>query len=126
MSRDPQLLIQLLSDEKMNFQFKRGAYEALFRTVEEDINRRRAAKMPKDLPLLILSGEEDPVGGYGKGVRRFEAMLSKTGMQNVTCRIYPGARHELLNDYNKKEVTAEILAWCNEICSRGKRRNAGG
>lgn len=42
-------------------------------------------------------------------VRRFEAMLSKTGMQNVTCRIYPGARHELLNDYNKKEVTAEIL-----------------
>lgn len=126
MSRDPQVLIQVLRDEKMNFQFTRGAYEALFRTVEEDINRRRAAKMPKDLPLLILSGEEDPVGGYGKGVRRFEAMLSKTGMQNVTCRIYPGARHELLNDYNKEEVTAEILAWCNEICSRGKRRNAGG
>ena len=126
MSRDPQVLIQVLRDEKMNFQFTRGAYEALFRTVEEDINRRRAAKMPKDLPLLILSGEEDPVGGYGKGVRRFEAMLNKTGMQNVTCHIYPGARHELLNDYNKEEVTAEIRAWCNEICSRGKRRNAGG
>ena len=66
MSRDPQVLIQVLRDEKMNFKFTRGAYEALFRTVEEDINRRRAAKMPKDLPLLILSGEEDPVRRQAK------------------------------------------------------------
>lgn len=126
MSRDPQVLIHVLRDEKMNFQFTRGAYEALFRTVEEDIDKRRVAKMPKDLPLLVLSGDEDPVGGYGKGVRRFEAMLNRIGMQNVTCRIYPGARHELLNDYGKEEVADEIQNWCNEICSREKRRNAGG
>ena len=46
-----------------------------FRTIEEDIDIRRAAKMPKDLPILILSGEEDPVGENGKGVKRFARML---------------------------------------------------
>lgn len=105
MSRNPQVLLDALQDSKRNFHFSRGAYEALFRTIEEDIDIRRAAKMPKDLPILILSGEEDPVGENGKGVKRFARMLEKIGMTNVVCQIYPGARHELLCDLNKEQVT---------------------
>lgn len=126
MSRNPQVLIDALQDSKRNYHFSRGAYEALFRTIEEDIDIRRAARMPKDLPLLILSGDEDPVGEKGKGVKRFTHMLEKIGMTDVVCQIYPGARHELLCDLNKEQVTQDIKTWCGKIQHREKSRNAGG
>lgn len=115
MSRDPQVLIHALQDPKMNFQFTLNAFEALFRTVEEVVDAKRAARMPKDLPLLILSGEEDPVGENGKGVRRFTAMLRKIGMKNITCTLYPKNRHELIHDLDKEQVKEEIRDWCNAI-----------
>ena len=126
MSRNPQVLIDALQDSKRNYHFSRGAYEALFRTIEEDIDIRRAARMPKDLPILILSGDEDPVGEKGKGVKRFAHMLEKIGMTDVVCQIYPGARHELLCDLNKEQVTQDIKTWCSKIQHREKSRNAGG
>lgn len=118
MSRDPQILMDALQDERMNFQFTRGAYEALFRTVEEDIDLRRVRRMPKELPLLVLSGTEDPVGDYGKGVLRFIRMLKKAGMEDVTYTLYPGARHELLNDLDKEAVMEQIETWCQGVRSR--------
>lgn len=114
-SRDPQVMIRSLQDEKMKFQFSLNAYEALFRTIEEVIDSRRVARMPKDLPILILSGDQDLVGNNGKGVRRFEAMLKKIGMKKITCILYPGNRHELLNDLDKKQVFKDIRRWCNTI-----------
>ena len=118
MSRDPQVMIDTLNDKKMNFHFSLNAFEALLRTVEEVIDPGRAAKMPKDLPVLILSGGDDPVGEKGKGVRRFENMLRKIGMRKVTCRIYPEARHELINDLDKEEVFRDILDWCGTVRKR--------
>lgn len=115
MSRDPQVMIHALQDKKMNFQFTLNAFEALFRTIEEVIDPKRASKMPKKLPLLLLSGDEDPVGENGKGVRRFEAMLKKIGMQRVTCKLYPHNRHELINDLDKEQVFRDILDWCDTI-----------
>lgn len=119
MSRDPQVLLHALQDKKMNFQFSLNAFEALFRTIEEVIEPKRAAKMPKKLPILILSGDKDPVGDNGKGVRRFEAMLKKIGMKNVTCCLYPDNRHELINDLDKEQVFRDIRKWCNTI-SKGE------
>lgn len=115
MSRDPQVLLHALQDKKMNFQFSLNAFEALFRTIEEVIDPKRAARMPKELPLLVLSGDHDPVGENGKGVRRFEAMLKKIGMKHVTCILYPENRHELINDLDKEQVFRDILSWCDTI-----------
>lgn len=118
MSRDPQVLIQALQDKKMNYQFSLNAFEALFRTIEEAINPKRMAKMPKKLPLLILSGDKDPVGGNGRGVRKFETTLKKIGMKNVTCHLYPENRHELINDLDKDQVFKDIRKWCNAVSRR--------
>lgn len=118
LSRDPQVLVSALQDPKMNFEFTLNAFEALFRTVEESVDPRRAAKMPMGLPLLILSGDEDPVGGNGKGVRRFETMLRQIGMQCVTCILYPKNRHELIHDLGKERVMKDILGWCSRIEKR--------
>lgn len=115
MSRDPQVLVSALQDPKMNFEFTLNAFEALFRTVEETVDPKRAERMPKELPLLLLSGDEDPVGENGKGVRRFESMLKKIGMQDVTCILYPENRHELIHDLDKEQVMKDILNWCSRI-----------
>lgn len=115
MSRDPQILNQVLQDERMNFAFSLNAFKALFETIEEVIDPKRAARMPKVLPLLILSGDEDPVGENGRGVRRFEKMLRKIGMEKVSCKLYPKNRHELIHDLDKEQVFEDIRIWCDSI-----------
>ena len=72
------------------------------------------ARMPKELPLLFLSGDADPVGEQGKGVRRAIQSLKDAGVQNIESIFYPGARHELLVETNKLEVFADIAAWLDK------------
>jgi len=65
------------------------------------------------MPTLLLSGEEDPVGDYGKGVRSVERALSRAH-KKATLRLYPGYRHEILNDFCKEEVVDDILSFLNQ------------
>ncbi len=125
LSRDPQVMLDMLQDPRMGFQFSLGAYEALFQTFQEVVTPRAAARMPKELPILILSGEEDPVGENGKGPRRFEAMLRESGMEDVRCMIYPHGRHELLNELNKEQVICDIKLWCADICVHSAAGKSG-
>lgn len=64
------------------------------------------------LPILLVSGEEDPVGNYGKGVREVEEKLRKRG-KNVSCKLYNGARHEILNDFTYEAVKEDIINFCS-------------
>jgi len=73
--------------------------------------------IPLKLPILIASGGEDPVGSYGKSVRNLSDIYRKFGILNVKIIIYPGARHEILNETNKDEVTADILSWITQAIS---------
>jgi alpha-beta hydrolase superfamily lysophospholipase len=50
------------------------------------------------MPILLLSGEEDPVGDFGRGVRHVASAMKKAGASNITCTLYPGARHDLLHE----------------------------
>lgn len=79
--------------------------------LEQIGNNSLLVKMKKDLPILFISGEADPVGGWGKSVRTVFDRFKGIGMQDVTIKIYPGARHEVLNEINKQEVWADVLAW---------------
>ena len=71
-------------------------------------------KMPMDLPVLFISGGDDPVGGYGEGVTKAWKEFVKCGMEKADIRIYPLCRHELLNEINKQEVYDHILHWLQE------------
>lgn len=71
-------------------------------------------KTPKDLPMLLLSGAEDPVGGWGRGVGTVYRRLLAAGVRDVTLRLYPGARHEVLNELNRGEVWSDLLRWIDE------------
>lgn len=67
--------------------------------------------MKKDLPVFFVAGGDDPVGSYGKGVRHTVSEFKKAGMTDVSCRIYPLCRHEILNEINRQEIFEDIGGW---------------
>jgi alpha-beta hydrolase superfamily lysophospholipase len=69
--------------------------------------------MPKELPILFVSGANDPVGQYSSGVRQVGKKLVDEGAKDVQITIYPDARHEVLNEFDQAKVKADILAWLN-------------
>ena len=73
------------------------------------------ANMKKNLPVFFIAGEEDPVGSYGSGVRQTAKMFKKSGMINVALKLYPGCRHEVLNELNKEEVYRDVTDWVKTV-----------
>ena len=67
--------------------------------------------MPKNLPVLFIAGEKDPVGTYGEGVRKAYESFQKAGMEKVSLKLYPEDRHELLNELDKYQVYEDLYPW---------------
>ena len=71
-------------------------------------------KRNKQLPVLFISGCKDPVGGMAKGVLKCIDAFKRSGMKDITIKLYPEGRHEMLNEINRGEVYQDILNWLNE------------
>ena len=72
------------------------------------------AKMDVETPIYFFSGDRDPVGAEGKGVRKVEGLFRAAGCRDVTVKLYPGGRHEMLNEINRREVMEDLLSWLEE------------
>ena len=72
---------------------------------------KNLAAMRKDLPVFFIAGGDDPVGSYGKGVRKAADAFRKAGMTDVDVHIYPLCRHEILNEINKEEIYEDVAQW---------------
>ena len=114
LNRDQTEVDKYLAEERCTFTFTLNAYYSMFSGILRLHDPAFLARMPKDLPLLFLSGDADPVGEQGKGVRRAIQSLKDAGVQNIESIFYPGARHELLVETNKLEVFADIAAWLDK------------
>lgn len=80
----------------------------------KSLNQKEAfANTRDDLPILIFSGDQDPVGEMGKGVTRVAKNFQKYGNSELTLHLYPGGRHEMLNEINRQEVEEDIISWIN-------------
>jgi len=73
------------------------------------------AKIPTNVPILVMSGLQDPVGGFGESVSALATNLAALGITRVTANMYPDGRHEMLNEVNRDEVTADLIRWIEEI-----------
>ncbi len=73
--------------------------------------KREIDAIPKDMPLFLFAGEEDPVGDYGKTVGELYRLYRSVGICDVSFKLYPNGRHEMLNELNRQEVMADILEW---------------
>src|SRR5699024_4799731 len=69
------------------------------------------AKTPKQLPIFLLAGDDDPVGDYGEGVQAVYEQYLENGLQQVSIKLYEKGRHEMLNELNNMEVYTDILNW---------------
>lgn len=67
--------------------------------------------VPTNLPVILLSGKEDPVGQYGKGVKEVHDRLALAGSKDLVMKLYDGCRHEILNETNKGTVYQDVLDW---------------
>jgi alpha-beta hydrolase superfamily lysophospholipase len=111
LSRDPVIADNYISNPDHGFLFTaQGVHDLIDANVA--CNSDEWYKdVPVDLPILLVSGEKDPVGDRSKGVEFVYDRLKATGHENVTKKIYRDCRHEVLNELNKDEVMADILDW---------------
>lgn len=110
-SRDEQVVADYCGDKKCNFIFTASAFRDLFMLLMYCTSRSWYGKVRKDLPMLIMSGTEDPIGSYGKGVMQFYRRLDSHGFTDVRLKLWDGCRHELLNETNRLEVYDDIIKW---------------
>ena len=111
LTNDESVRAAYYADPYCSFCFTVSAMGDLVRLIRE-ANRSSAYRAtPQDLPILLVSGEEDPVGNYGDGVREVAEAYQKAGGR-VTLRLYSKARHEILNDVTYDRVLTDILAFC--------------
>lgn len=99
------------ADDLCGYLFTLSAYRDLFNVLKTVNEKDWAPSLRKDLPVLVISGEEDPVGANGKGVREVYDALCAAGVKDVTLQLEAGMRHEILNEDNKEKIYGDIAAW---------------
>lgn len=115
-----QVCREYAADENCGFAFTAAGYHDLFTGLSQVSSPQWAQRVPKGLPLFLVAGDRDPVGNYGKGVRQVADALKEAGCREVELKLYPGKRHELLNESNREEVFADLLRWLESRLPAGR------
>ncbi len=116
LSRDGERVDQYIADPECGFVFTVNGFQALFELISRLYSRENLSRIPKELPVYMVSGTADPVGGYGRGVRRAYDSLKAAGLREITLKLYRDGRHELLNETNRDEVMRDIYTWTEMKC----------
>lgn len=114
LTRDENIVQQYISDKRCNFIFTLNAYHNLLYGISKLYNENYLDNMPKDLPILFVSGDKDPVGNFGKGVLNVLNDFKNIGVKNIRCKLYKDFRHEILNEIGKEEVYNDIINWIKD------------
>ena len=86
-----------------------------FELLKESNSRAWFENYPKELPTLVVSGDADPVGNFGKGPEYVYKQLLISGCSHTELKLYPDARHELFNEKNRDEVFSDLFEWIEKI-----------
>lgn len=111
LTKDPKIIEFYIHEPRCTFTFTLNGFYNMFSCIEDIIKLDNIKKMPKELPILITSGEDDPVGNFGKDPATLEKIFKDVGIRDVELKLYPNDRHEILNEDNKEEVYNDIYNW---------------
>lgn len=111
LTKDEKIVDAYLANKLDTFVFTLNGYKNLFISIKECQDIAKIDAIPKALPILLVSGKDDPVGACGKGVTKVKDMLVAANIKDVTLKLYEGDRHEILNEINKSVVYDDLLAW---------------
>lgn len=126
LSRSNSVVGAYIHDPYCGFTCTASFYHDLLKLVQNEISERKIHLTRKDLPILIISGDKDPVGGYGKEITKFESILKRLGFKNVSSKLFPECRHELLNELNHDEIYSEINVWISKRCTSTHKGHSKG
>lgn len=108
---DIELSDKFSKDKQSDFTFTVGGYRDLFLLQKYCNIPKWAESVPNKLPIYIFCGDKDPVGEFGAGSTRVYNSLINSGCRDVTFRLYPNKRHDMINETNRLEVYDEIVEW---------------
>ena len=117
LNRDPAEVDAYISDSRCGFSPAVSLWRDVYAASRRIADPRRQARLPPQLPVLLLVGAADGLSDGGLRVRRLAECYRKQGMQSVALRVYPGARHELHREINREEVFADLAAWLDQHCT---------
>ncbi len=111
LTRDNVIVDKYIQDTLCGFDCSNAFYVDMLTGLKYIHQDKNIQNIPSSLPILLISGKEDPVGDYGKGVEKVFLQLKTNGCKDVNLKLYPNARHELINETNRKEVYKDVLNW---------------
>lgn len=115
LSRDPAIQAKYLADPLCNFLPTASMFQGIFQGLAYVCPEKNMAKIPHDLPILLVSGADDPVGQAGKAVQTIYHKMQKLGFSQLEQKLYPGMRHEILNELGKEEVYQDLCQWIKKV-----------
>lgn len=120
LSKDPENVDNYEKDGLCGFDFTNNGYYILFSIIKQACSKKVIEAVPEDLPVYFVAGAMDPVGDYGKGVIKAAQKFRKAGVKKVGLDLYGDARHEILNDFCKEQVQADILDFIDMSLQQNK------
>ena len=111
LSNDKEIVEKYNTDPWCTFVFTLNAFYNMFLSIGDAQNPDTIKHIPKTLPIHIVSGDQDPVGNYGKSVKEVYEAYVNAGIEDVSIKLYPEYRHEILNEINRQEVFDDLYNW---------------
>lgn len=110
LSRDPKIVDDYINDEQCGFICTNETWSQFSSALLHVHSQKNAKKMNPKVPMLLLCGDKDPVGSFGKGAKALKQFWNKTGI-DAELQLTPDARHEILNETNRQEIYTNLLSW---------------
>jgi alpha-beta hydrolase superfamily lysophospholipase len=111
LTRSLQVVGAYIHDPYCGYVCTTSFYNDLLKITSNAANNKLIRMTKPDLPMHIISGERDPVGGFSRDIKRLLSTYKKLGFTNITYKLYPDCRHELLNELNNEEIYSDINHW---------------
>lgn len=115
MSRDEKMVLDAIESPFAAISYRCGFYADFLRAVQEMDLPSKVECIPKNLPIFSVSGDMDPFGNYGEGVKDLFDLYKRVGIKNASFILYHGGRHEMLRETNRFEVFENIINWLDSI-----------
>ncbi|MBR5637464.1 MAG: alpha/beta fold hydrolase [Pseudobutyrivibrio sp.] len=111
LTKDVRAVEKYYNDPYCTFMFTVNAYKGLAEAVKYDGTAECVSKMRTSMPLLVVSGDSDPVGNLGEGTTQVAEAFKRAGIKDVALKLYKGDRHEILHEMDKEQVFEDLYQW---------------
>ncbi len=111
LSRDQEAVDAFLADPLCSARPSCGLFQNMLEGLQYIASPKALAQMDPNTPVYIFSGDQDPVGSMGKGVRIVHGYFKDHGTRDLELKLYPDGRHEMFNELNRQQVYEDLLAW---------------